>query len=513
MTRKIVLSPVTRIEGHLAIHTQGEPTGEGKAHRVTEAHCEGEMFRGFETVLQGRDPLDAQQFVQRICGVCPIAHGMASCLAQDMAYGIRPTLNGRLLRNLISVADYIQSHITHFYHLSALDFVDVTAVLQYKGNDRVLQRLKKWVADSLDRSQRGTELYPAAPFLPRYEGDYVKDVDTNCALLAHYVEALDMRRIAEEMAAVFCAKLPHSTSLFPGGVTQAPTLERILAYRSRLKQLQEFVNHVFFGDVVAAAQAFPAYWDMGKGYGDLLSYGMFEMDEAGTKFFPAGTWIDGKVGAVEVGQIREDVGHSRFSSGTGLHPARGATVADPRKAKAYTWIKAPRYGGRPMEVGPLARVMMLVQSAKDTPQKKEAEALLKSLGLGADKLVSVLGRHLCRVLECKWLADQAFAWIDELEVDGAPAAEFTLPKKAEGYGLTEASRGALGHWISIEDHKISNYQCVVPTTWNCSPRDDAGKPGPVEKALEGVVVADPDQPLEVGRVVRSFDPCLACAIH
>ena len=166
-----------------------------------------------------------------------------------------------------------------------------------------------------------------------------------------------------------------------------------------------------------------------------------------------------------------------------------------------------------MEVGPLARVMMLVQSAKDTPQKKEAEALLKSLGLGAEKLVSVLGRHLCRVLECKWLADQAFAWIDELEVDGAPAAEFTLPKKAEGYGLTEASRGALGHWISIEDHKISNYQCVVPTTWNCSPRDDAGKPGPVEKALEGVVVADPDQPLEVGRVVRSFDPCLACAIH
>ena len=188
-------------------------------------------------------------------------------------------------------------------------------------------------------------------------------------------------------------------------------------------------------------------------------------------------------------------------------------MADPRKEKAYTWIKAPRYGGRPMEVGPLARVMMLVQSAKDTPQKKEAEALLKSLGLGPEKLVSVLGRHLCRVLECKWLADQAFEWIEELEVDGAPASEFTLPKKAEGYGLTEASRGALGHWISIEDYKISNYQCVVPTTWNCSPRDDAGKPGPVEKALEGVVVADPDQPLEVGRVVRSFDPCLACAIH
>ena len=513
MTRQITLSPVTRIEGHLAIRTKGEPTGEGTAHLVTEAHCEGEMFRGFEGILRGRDPLDAQQFVQRICGVCPIAHGMASCLAQDMAYGIRPTRNGRLLRNLISVADYLQSHITHFYHLSALDFVDVTAVLRYGGSDRTLQTLKGRVAGAMERSRKGNELYPAAPFLPRYEGDYVADDDTNCALLAHYVEALEKRRVAEEMAAVFCAKLPHSTSIFPGGVTQAPTLERILAYRSRLKQLREFIQNVFVGDVVTAAQAFPGYWEMGRGYGDLLSYGMFEMDEAGTKFFPGGTWIDGKRGAVEVERITEDVGHARFSSGTGLHPSRGSTVAEPGKAGAYTWIKAPRYGGRPMEVGPLARVMMLWAAPNETAQKKEVEAVLKKLGVGAEKLVSVLGRHLCRVLECKWLADQAFAWLEELEVDGAPAAEFTLPKQAEGYGLTEASRGALGHWISIEEHKISNYQCVVPTTWNCSPRDDAGRPGPLEKALEGVVVANPDQPLEVGRVVRSFDPCLACAIH
>lgn len=513
MTRKIELSPVTRIEGHLAVHTHGEPTGEGKAHRVTEAHCEGEMFRGFEQILRGRDPLDAQQFVQRICGVCPIAHGMASCLAQDMAYGIRPTRNGRLLRNLISVADYIQSHITHFYHLSALDFVDVTAVLKYSGSDRTLQALKGWVANALDRSKRGTELYPAAPFLPRFEGGYVEDVDVNCALLAHYVEALNMRRIAEEMAAVFCAKLPHSTSIFPGGCSQAPTLERIMTYRSRLKVLQEFVNHVFFNDVVTAAQAFPQYWELGKGYGDLLCFGIFDMDEAGTKFFPAGTIIDGKAGTVDVGRISEDVGHAWFSSPSGQHPSRGSTVADPRKAKAYSWIKAPRYGGRPMEVGPLARVMVLYQSSKNTPQKQEVAGLLKTLNLKPEKMVSVLGRHLCRALECKWLADQAFRWLEELDIDGPPAAEFQLPKKAEGYGLTEASRGALGHWISIEDYKIANYQCVVPTTWNCSPRDDAGRPGPVEKALEGVVVADPEQPLEVGRVVRSFDPCLACAVH
>lgn len=513
MTKKITLSPVTRIEGHLSIHTQGEPEGDAGGHRITEARCEGEMYRGFETILRGRDPLDAQQFVQRICGVCPISHGISSCQAQEMAYGIKPNHNGRLLRNLIFAANYLQSHILHFYHLSALDFVDVTAVLQYKGSDRTLLALKAWVSDAVARNKKGKELYPAAPFLPRYEGDYVADVDTNCALLAHYVEALTMRRVAHEMAAVFGAKLPHSTSIFPGGCSQAPTMERILTYRSRLKQLQSFVEDIFFPDVVTAAQAFPSYWDIGRGYGDFLCFGAYPLNDAGATFFPAGAVIDQKWNPVDIGLISEEVGYSRFSSATGLHPSKGETVADPRKAKAYTWMKAPRYQGRPMEVGPLARIMTLLSVSGTSPQKEETTRLLNSLQLAPEKMNSVLGRHLSRALEAKWLAAQAFRWLDELEVDGAPSSEFTLPKTGEGYGLTEAPRGALGHWISIADHRIQNYQCVVPTTWNCSPRDDAGKPGPVEKALEGLFVANPEQPLEVGRVVRSFDPCLACAVH
>ena len=513
MTKSIVLSPLTRIEGHLAIHTKGEPEGNTGGHRITEAHCVGEMFRGFEIILRGRDPLDAQQFLQRICGVCPITHAIASCRAQEMAYGIEPNHNGRLLRNLIFAANYLQSHILHFYHLSALDFVDVTAVLKYGGKDQTLLALKAWGADSLARHKLGQELFPAAPFLPRYEGDYVADVDTNCALLAHYVQALDMRRIGHEMAAVFGAKLPHSTAIFPGGSTQAPTLERVFAYRSRLKQLQSFVENVYWQDVVTAAQAFPQYWDIGRGYGDFLSFGAYPLDEAGQTFFPAGAVIDKKWSAVDITQISEEVGYSRFSSPSKLHPSQGATVPDPNKPNAYTWLKAPRYKGRPMEVGPLARVMTLLHAPGTSPQKEEVTALLKSLGLAPDKMVSVLGRHLSRALETKWLAAQAFRWLEELEVDGAPAREFTLPKQGEGYGLTEAPRGAIGHWLSIDNYKIKNYECVVPTTWNCSPRDDSGLPGPVEKALEGLLVANPEQPLEVGRVVRSFDPCLACAVH
>jgi Ni,Fe-hydrogenase I large subunit len=245
----------------------------------------------------------------------------------------------------------------------------------------------------------------------------------------------------------------------------------------------------------------------------MLSYGAFEMDEAGTRFFPAGALIDGRWEPLDVAHITEEIKYSRFSSGSGLHPSRGETRAAPGKQGAYSWLKAPRYKGRPMEVGPLARVLVAYHSPQGRAVRAEIDPLLASLNLQPKHLFSVIGRHLCRGLEARWLTRQTMAWLDELAIGQEPARDFAICKDGEGYGLTEAPRGALGHWITVRDHRIDRYQCVVPTTWNCSPRDDAGNPGPVEKALTGLVIADPDQPIEPARVVRSFDPCIACAVH
>jgi ferredoxin hydrogenase large subunit/hydrogenase large subunit len=374
--------------------------------------------------------------------------------------------------------------------------------------------IKDWVRSGVERAKGGNELFPAAPFLPRYEGEfYIKDADTNCDLLSHYVEALTIRRIAHEMAAVFGARLPHSTAIVPGGCTQAPTEERILSYQSRLKKVQDFVEKIYFPDVLAAAKAFPQYWEIGSsGYG-FLSYGVFENDDNGKKLFSPGVVIDGKWMELDVNAIAEDIQYSRFSSTSGLHPSVGETKMSPDKEGAYSWLKAPRYQGRPMEVGPLARVLVDYYSPGGGVVKSELDAILAVTGLPISKLHSVLGRILCRVIELRILLRRMGEWLAELTVDGAPAQKFDLVKTGTGFGLTEAARGALGHWITIKDYRIANYQCVVPSTWNCSPRDKDGTPGPLEKALEGVLVADPQQPMEVARIVRSFDPCLACAIH
>jgi ferredoxin hydrogenase large subunit/hydrogenase large subunit len=237
------------------------------------------------------------------------------------------------------------------------------------------------------------------------------------------------------------------------------------------------------------------------------------MNSSGDKYVRPGAVIDGKWEALNEQVITEDVGCSKFNQPSGLHPRQGVTEPSPNKPQAYTWLKAPRYRGYPMEVGPLARVLVNYHDPSQTWIRKEVDQFLAKTGVTADKLVSVLGRHVARGLEAMWFGRQAFAWLNELEIDGAPAADFEIPSSGSGYGLTEAPRGALGHWLEIENYKIKRYQCIVPTTWNCSPRDDRGNPGPMELALLNTEVADPDQPMEVGRIVRSFDPCLACAVH
>jgi ferredoxin hydrogenase large subunit/hydrogenase large subunit len=497
---------LTRIEGHLAVHAHTET--EGDKHRIKDARCEGEMFRGLEQILVGRDPLDAQQIMQRVCGVCPIAHGTGAVRALEDAFKLRPNTNGRLLQNLIFAANYLHSHILHFYQLAGLDFVDVTAVLKYSGRDRTLRGLKAWAEQALGQQ----DLLPAAPLLPRYEGDYIQDLERNFALLAHYAEALEVRRTCDEMGAVFGARLPHSTALVPGGCTQVPTLDRVLAYRSRLDRVLAFIEEVYLPDLLEVAKEFPQYFTIGAGYGNFLSYGVFELDNAGGRFFGPGVLIDGTWEALQPAQITEEATYAWYADANPVHPSAGSTKPSPDKSGAYSWIKAPRYRGKPLEVGPLARVMVNYH-APGSWVKQAVDEFITPLALTPDKLVSVLGRHVARGVESLWLARRAQAWLDEIEVDGPASVDFTLPATGNGMGLTEAPRGALGHWLAIQDYRISHYQAIVPTTWNCSPRDATGQPGPVEKALEGVPVANPEQPIEAGRVVRSFDPCIACAVH
>lgn len=503
-TKKIVLDPITRVEGHLAVKTE---IADGK---VVRAEVAGEMFRGFEVILRGRDPLDAQQITQRICGVCPIEHGMASILAQDMAFGIEPPPNGRLVRNLVQAANIIASHVAHFYLLSALDFVDVAMVVEYVGKDPAMLALKGWVPSQL----ASKNVLPAAPFLPRYAGDYLTDKDANLGALRNYLEAIEIRRQAQQMGAIFAGKMPHAAALVPGGVTETVTALRIESYRALLERVRRFIDNAFLNDVVAVAGAYPGYFALGRGCGNFLAYGVFpEAAGAGQRFLPPGVLLTGKPAPLDPGAITEDVGSSLFSSPSGLAPASGQTVPAPDKANAYSWLKAPRYQGQVMEVGPLARLLVAAGPGGNSATAAAVNGLLQAIGRQPTELVSVMGRHAARALECKLVADHCHVWLDQL-VPGEPTAvPFSVPATGAGFGLTEAARGALGHWIEIRDRKIANYQCVVPTTWNCSPRDDRGIAGPVEQALEGTPVADAENPLEVARVIRSFDPCLACAVH
>ncbi len=265
MTKKITIDPITRIEGHLSISV------DLKEQQVEHAYCVGEMFRGFEVLLKGRDPLDAQQITQRICGICPVSHGIASIAAQEEAYNVSAPENGRIVRNLILGANYLQSHITHFYHLSAIDFIDITTILHYQGKDHKLTSLKDWVQNQIQSKM----IYPATPFLPRYDVHYLDNNDLNLTAIKHYIDALEIRQIAHQAAAVFCGKMPHATALVPGGVTEQITASKIAEYRSKLKRILAFIDQCYLPDVTAVASLFPDYFTHGKGNNHFLAYGVF----------------------------------------------------------------------------------------------------------------------------------------------------------------------------------------------------------------------------------------------
>jgi Ni,Fe-hydrogenase I large subunit len=418
-----------------------------------------------------------------------------------------------LIRNLLLGANTIQSHILHFYHLAALDYVDITAIAKYAGNDVELNKIKAWVLNALDQQNAG-EPVAVGPFLPRYEGDfYIKDTNTNIALIAHYIQALTMRRKAQEMLTIFGGRMPHELAIAPGGATQDPTVDRIISYKLRLAELIDFIDNVYVPDVMALAGAYPGEAKVGASYGNYLVYGMFdENEDSSVRYLPAGVVKNWKLETFDHKKIAEYVKFSRYSSGSGLYPYDGQTEPEPEKHGAYSWVKAPRYDGLPMEVGPAAR--MIVAYLSNHPDVKPAlDGAFSALGVGLKDLNSTLGRHLARAVELKLLAKKFLTYVEALEPGKPFHTPFQVPKEGRGMGLHDGARGALGHWIVIKDSKIANYQAVVPTTWNASPRDDKNVAGPIEKALEGAPVADPNNPMEPGRVVRSYDPCLACAIH
>jgi len=501
----VSIDPLTRIEGHLKIEAVVE-NGE-----VKEAHSSGTLFRGFEIILQGRDPRDAQRITQRVCGVCPAAHATAAALNLDSAFGIADRVpdNGRLIRNLILGSNYLQSHILHFYHLAALDFVDVTAVADYEGDDPNLNSLKRFLA----RGELG-------PFVPRYEGDYRLSPKANREAVAHYVQALEMRRKAHEMLAIFGGKMPHNMGIMPGGVTENPTVDKITAFLWRLNELHTFIDQVYIPDILALAQAYPDYWEIGAGCGNLLSYGVFDLEgkepdlTKRQRFYQQGTVSRHlQPGDLVPDQITEYVRHSWFSEETsGQHPSQSETLPRPGKPEGYSWIKAPRYNGQVYEVGPLARI--LVSYAKGNERVKElVDGVLSAVGATPQALFSVLGRHAARALDCKLVAEAMAEWVLALKPGEPVCADYEVPEEAQGMGLVEAPRGALGHWMEIREGKIAYYQLVVSTSWNASPQDDQGQPGPIEQAIIGTKVRDEANPFEIVRIVRSFDPCLACAVH
>ena len=500
----IVIDPITRIEGHMKV----EAVVDGGV--VKDARCAGTLFRGFECILPGRHPLDACRLTQRVCGVCPTAHGTASALCLDDALGIAgkvPT-NGRLVRNLILGCNYLQSHILHFFTLAALDYVDVTALADYDGDETDLKTVRAFI----DRGELG-------PFFPRYEGDYRCNKDENRALVRAYLQALRIRRVAHEMLAIFGGRMPHNVGIVPGGVTSEVTADKIAAFAGKLVEVKAFVEDMYIPAIFAVAGRYADHFDIGAGCRRFLSYGVFDLADGQTdplkrqRLIPAGVVdAEGKLAEVDLARITEDVKSSRYDDSCAARPAEGATVPAPEKEGAYSWLKSPRYDGQVTEVGPLARTMV-AHAAGVAKVRADVDAALAAAGISAEKLPSVLGRHLARALESRWVCDAMAEWLEQLRPGEPAAVELTIPDEASGVGLTGAPRGALGHWIDIKDGKIALYQLVVPTTWNASPRDANGVPGPMEQALIGTPVKDADNPFEVVRVVRSFDPCLACAVH
>lgn len=542
MSKRIVVDPITRIEGHLRIEVEVD-----EKNIIRDAWSSITLWRGFETILKGRDPRDAGLITQRFCGVCTYSHYEASILACEDAFKVTPPPNARIVRNLIKSSQFLTDHIMHFYHLHGLDWVDIVSALSadpkkavalaksfnedpYNCSETHYQAVQKRLTKFVKSGRLG-------PFANAYWGNssFKLPPEANLVIASHYLDALHISKIGAQMQAIFGGKNPHPQTLVAGGVTCVMDIQdahRIGEYLFRLKEVKKFVDTAYIPDVLIAATYYKdeGLSGIGASVKNYLSYGGFPLDDAwGEVLLPKGV-IKGADLAnplpLDEDKITEEVAHSWYVGQEKLHPYDGKTEPDYTGLDAngqvkgdekYTWCKAPRYEDLPYEVGPLAR-FIVGYAQGDKRIKPLVDSTLKAAGLPATVLFSTLGRTAARALETKLVADNTGTWVNELLAnlksgDKRTWSRCDVPQSGQGRGMTEVPRGALGHWLKIENQVISNYQAIVPSTWNCSPRDSKKVRGPYEESLIGTRMADINQPLEILRTIHSFDPCMACAVH
>ena len=548
---KITIDPVTRIEGHLRVDAQVD------GGQVTKAWSSGQMFRGIERILQGRDPREAWLFTQRFCGVCTTVHAIASVRAVENALGLEVPLNAQYIRNLIVAAHAMHDHIVHFYHLSALDWVDVVSALKADPakTSALAESLSPWKHNSKselkgvqDRLQAFVDAGQLGPFTNGYWGHPAMKLPPEVNLLAvsHYLQALEYQQKVNKIVAMLGGKTPNIQNLAVGGVANAINLDndqtlnmpKLYAIKDALDEVSSFIQQVYFVDVCAVAAMYPDWLGYGKGVTNYLSVPDLPLDTKGTKFdFPGGTIMNADLKSVREiksfdepyfrENVSESIAHAWYDGDWSRHPweedtePKYSTFDDNGK---YSWVKAPRFQGKPMQVGPLAQVLVGVALGHE-PTVRWATKTLDTAGavahvkLGPEVLHSTLGRHAARMIRTcviSELAQKHWTLLAE-NIGKGDVTSFNKPTfpagEQRGFGFHEAPRGTLSHWIVIRDAKIHNYQAVVPSTWNAGPRDDKNQPGPYEASLVGNPVANAEQPLELLRTIHSFDPCLACAVH
>ncbi|OQX11147.1 MAG: hydrogenase 2 large subunit [Desulfobulbaceae bacterium A2] len=551
MGQRIVVDPITRIEGHLRIDAEVE------GGKIIKAWSSGQMWRGIEVILQGRDPRDAWLFTQRICGVCTTVHALASVRSVENALKLEIPLNAQLIRNLVVTIHALHDHIVHFYILSALDWVDVVSALKAdpQKTAALAATLSNWPNNSAKRFAAVQAKVKAlvdsgqlGPFANAYWGHpaMVLPPEANLMAVAHYLEALDYQRKANEALAIFSGKTPHIQNLSVGGVTAAINpnnettlnVERLYWVKQLVEEVRGFIQQVYLPDIIAIGALYKDWLQYGAGVLNYLAVPDLPLDTKGDKFdLPGGTIMGGKLDTVKEiksfndpyfrDNVVESIAHSWYKGNWSKHPYEEETVpnyTDFQENGKYTWLKAPRFMGEPMQVGPLAQVMVGYALGHERTKKTVDFALsevskLAGVKVGPEVLHSTPGRHVARAVRAAMLADLAIEHWQKLidNIGRGDLAIFNPPTfpagEQRGFGFHEAPRGALSHWIVIQDGKIKNYQCVVPSTWNAGPRDEKDKVGPYEASLMGNPVADATKPLEVLRTIHSFDPCIACAVH
>lgn len=553
---RVVVDPVTRIEGHLRIEAQVD------GGKVSDAWSSGTMFRGIELIVRERDPREAWIWTQRICAVCTMVHALASVRAVEDALDIEVPNNARLVRNIISSSQYIHDHIIHFYHLHALDWVDITGALKADPakTSQLAQSISEWPKSSTtyfkgvqDRVKRLVDSKQLSLFSSGYWGHpaYRLPPEADLLAVAHYLEALEFQREFIRIHSVLGGKNPHLQSYLVGGMStsidpnepQAPLNPERIDFLVQVAQTAKtFVDQVLIPDVLVVAGFYTEWFALGAGPGNYLSYGDFpqgSVKDRARYFLPQGIILNNdisKVLPVDPGKVSEYVTHSwyEYAEGdqVGKPPAQGEThpkYTGPKPPyefldvqNKYSWLKSPRYDDQVMEVGPLSR-MLIAYSSGNAEVKAAVDGVLAHFKAPPTALFSTLGRIAARALETQLLANHIVGWVEELRDNmhsgdlamhnGEKWHPSTWPSSARGHGLFEAPRGSLGHWVEIQDQVIKNYQCVVPTTWNAGPRDAKGQRGAYEVALQKTPIADPERPLEILRTVHSFDPCLGCAVH